>query len=82
MARDGVAVIEVTELAKVNAYFSSAVYREAYLIRFDFRDRSELAVSDPFRSKRSANLEAGRLLRRLALPRSKRSHRTVASGCK
>jgi hypothetical protein len=29
MAGDGVAVIEVTELAKVNAYFSSAVHREA-----------------------------------------------------
>src|SRR5215211_6186076 len=58
MACDGVAVIEVTELAKVNVYFSSAVHREAYPIRFDFRDRSELAVSDPFRSKRSANLEA------------------------
>src|SRR5215813_7821570 len=58
MAGDGVAVIEVTELAKGNAYFSPAVHREADLVRFDFRDRTELAVSDPFRSKRSANLQA------------------------
>ena len=48
MAGDGVAVIEVTKLAKVNANLASAVHREAYLVRFDFRDRTELAISDPF----------------------------------
>ena len=28
------------------------------MVGFDFRDRSELAISDPFLSKRSANLKA------------------------
>src|SRR5215213_5113791 len=58
MAGDGVAVIEVAKLAKVNRNFAPAVHRQTYLVGFDFGDRSELAVSDPFRSKRSANLKA------------------------
>src|SRR5215213_11143090 len=58
MAGNGIAVIEVTKLAKVNANLAPAVHREAYLIRFDFGNRTELAISDPFLSKRSTNLEA------------------------
>src|SRR5689334_18929818 len=58
MAGNGVSVIEVTKLAKINAYFAPAVHREPYCVGFDFGDRTELAVSDSFLSKRSANLEA------------------------
>src|SRR5678815_2851996 len=58
MAGDGVAVIKVAKLAEVNASLAPAIHREAYLVGFDFRNRAELAISNPFLSKRSANLEA------------------------
>src|SRR5215207_2257271 len=58
MTGNGIAVIEVTKLAKVNANLAPAVHRETYLIWLDLRNRTELAISDPFLSKRSANLKA------------------------
>src|ERR1041385_295436 len=58
MAGDGVAVIEVSKLAKVNANLAPTIHREAYSVGFDFRDRTEFAISDSFLSKRSAYLQA------------------------
>src|SRR5215208_3512620 len=58
MAGDGVAVIEVAKLPKVETHLAVAVESEAYSLPFDFRDRSELAIGDPFRSVWSAKLHA------------------------
>src|SRR6185295_16453323 len=58
MAGDGIAVIEVAKLANVNRNFAPAVHRQTYLVGFDFGDRTKFGISDPFRSKRSANLKA------------------------
>src|SRR5689334_21987942 len=58
MAGDGVAVIEVAKLAKIDLNFASAVHCQTYLVGFDFGDRTEFAIGDPFRSKRSADLQA------------------------
>src|SRR6185369_17066668 len=58
MAGDGVAVIEVSKLVKVNANLAPTIHREAYSVGFDFRNRTEFAISNAFLSKRSANLEA------------------------
>src|SRR5690349_11119406 len=58
MAGNGVAVIKVAKLAKVNTNLAPAIHREAYLVGFNFGERSKLAVRDPFRSKRSSNLKA------------------------
>src|SRR5215208_1093247 len=58
MAGDGVAVIEMAKLPEVKTHLAVAVESEAYSLPFDFRDRSELAIGDPFRSVWSANLHA------------------------
>src|SRR5215208_1188720 len=58
MAGDGVAVIEVAKLPKVETHLAVAVESEAYSLPFDFRDRSELAIGDSFRSVWSAKLHA------------------------
>src|SRR5687768_4394305 len=58
MAGDGVAVIEVAKLAKINHNFATAIHCQTYLVGFDFGDRTEFAIGDPFRSKRSADLKA------------------------
>ena len=58
MAGHGIAVIKVAKLAKLNANRAPAIHREAYSVWFNFGDRSKLAVSDPFRSKRSADLKS------------------------
>src|SRR6185369_10726706 len=58
MAGDGVAVIKVAKLAEVNASLAPAIHCQAYSVGFDFGDRTECPISDPFLSKRGANLEA------------------------
>src|ERR1051325_8123507 len=58
MAGDGVAVIEVAKLAKIDLNFASAVHCQTYLVGLDFGERTEFAIGDPFRSKRSADLQA------------------------
>src|SRR3569832_1077096 len=58
MAGNGVAIIKVAKLAKINHNFAPAIHRESYSVGFDLGDRTECAISDPFLSKRSANLKA------------------------
>src|SRR6476646_8221021 len=58
MAGDGVAVIKVAKLAEVYASLAPAIHCQTYSVGFDFGDRAELAISNPFLSKGGANLEA------------------------
>src|SRR5262249_50566935 len=58
MAGNGVAVIKMAKLAKVNANLAPAIHRKAYSVGFDFGDRTECAISNPFLSKGSADLKS------------------------
>src|ERR1044072_7995867 len=58
MAGGGGAVIEVAKIAKIDLNLAPAVHFQTYLVGFDFGDRTECAIGDPFRSKRSADLKA------------------------
>jgi hypothetical protein len=58
VAGDGVAVIEVTKLLRVESNLASTVEGYSYLVGFEFCDRAWFTIDNPFLCERSAKLNA------------------------